>query len=104
MDTENEKKQYSLDISQDQTTITPIHRHKKQTKRLDVFVFYLGSAGSIGFAILVPLLIGIGTGVWIDSKYQTKPTFTLIGLTIGLIISILNLIHTVKRILKKSVV
>lgn len=103
MDTDNEKKQYSLDISQEHTTVTPVHRHQKQTKRLDVFVFYLGSAGSIGFAILVPLLIGIWIGVWIDSHYQTKPTFTLVGLTIGLLLSILNLTHTVKRILKKSI-
>jgi F0F1-type ATP synthase assembly protein I len=43
---------------------------------------------SVGFLVVVATLIGLGIGMWLDSKLGTKPwlafVFTLVGLAAGI--------------------
>ena len=47
-----------------------------------------GRVASIGLLILLSILIGMGLGLWLDSKLGTKPwlvlVFTLLGLAAGI--------------------
>ena len=94
--------QFNLDLSGNRPKITPRKDGTHPRKKVNIVAFYMGSAGSIGFAILIPLLVGIGIGIWLDNKFLTKPQFTVGGLLVGLILSITNLIFTVKKIIKDS--
>ena len=94
--------QFTLDISGKTPVITPRKQTSEPRKNQNFVAFYIGSAGSIGFAIIIPLLLGIGVGVWLDSHFMTKPQFTFGGLAVGLLLSIGNLIVTVRNILKKT--
>ncbi len=58
----------------------------------------------LGFSLVIPLVLGIGGGVWLDKKLLTSPLFTLSGLVAGLVVSaysfyieILPLIKNKKR-------
>ena len=98
---EKDKAQFTLDLSKGKPTLTP--REKKDTKiQGNIFAFYLGSAGQIGFAILIPLLLCLGIGIWLDTHFHTKPQFTLGGIILGFILSFTNLFMTLRQIIKQS--
>jgi len=98
MNSKNTKSQFTIEIKENTTHITPGHTAEKP-KQPSVSWFFIGSAGQIGFAILVPLLLGIAIGIFIDSKLATKPTGVLVGMCIGIILSVINLVRTVKEII-----
>lgn len=45
----------------------------------------LGALGGMGFAIAIPIAIGVIGGSYLDGLAHTKPLFLLIGLLLGLI-------------------
>jgi len=53
-------------------------KHKKS------WIFWIGFStfGLIGWSVLVPTFIGLGLGIWIDQKWPSRYSWTLI-LTIG---------------------
>lgn len=94
------RKQFDLDLTHQTPRIHP--RKKEEPPQKNLMWFYVGASGQIGFSILVPLLIGVFVGVWIDSKYGTKPLWTIIGLGGGFIVSLISLVKTVKDLLKHT--
>ncbi|GAC1448601.1 MAG: hypothetical protein PVSMB4_05950 [Ktedonobacterales bacterium] len=44
----------------------------------------LALLGQVGLTIVIPMLIGLGLGLFIDKKFNTVPIATLIGLLLGL--------------------
>jgi len=40
--------------------------------------------GQVGLTIVIPCLLGIGAGLFIDNRFHTAPIATLIGLLLGL--------------------
>ena len=44
----------------------------------------LALLGQVGLMIVIPLLLGIGAGLFIDHQLHTTPIATLIGLLLGL--------------------
>lgn len=46
--------------------------------------------GIVGWSVAVPMLLGIALGVWIDSKWPSSLSWTLILLLAGLIFGCLN--------------
>ncbi|HET8906800.1 MAG TPA: AtpZ/AtpI family protein [Ktedonobacterales bacterium] len=40
--------------------------------------------GQLGLTVAIPILLGIGAGLFIDSKLRSSPIATLIGLLLGL--------------------
>jgi len=62
-------------------------------------LFYLGYVGQIGFVIALPIAGGTGLGAYLDAKWHTYPKLTMIGLVLGLGISIVNFIAVIKEII-----
>jgi ATP synthase protein I len=58
----------------------------------------LGALGGIGFTIVIPIVLGVILGNYIDGITHTKPLFLLLGLLLGLISGI----YGVYRLLSRS--
>ena len=52
--------------------------------------FGLGMFGLVGWSVAVPTLIGIALGIWIDFKWPSRYSWTLMLLIIGVILGCLN--------------
>ncbi|MCJ7615806.1 MAG: AtpZ/AtpI family protein [Desulfobacterales bacterium] len=52
--------------------------------------FGLGMFGLVGWSVSVPILIGIALGIWIDLKWPSRYSWTLMLLIIGVILGCLN--------------
>jgi ATP synthase protein I len=52
--------------------------------------FGLGMSGLVGWSVTVPTLIGAALGIYIDKRYSSKYSWTLMFLLMGLIIGCLN--------------
>jgi len=51
------------------------------------FFYALSLVLQLGFSMALPLVVGVGGGVWLDQKFNTSPRLTLLGTVLGLIIS-----------------
>ncbi len=52
--------------------------------------FGLGMSGLVGWSVTIPTLIGAALGIWVDKRYSSKYSWTLMLLFMGLIIGCLN--------------
>jgi len=59
--------------------------------------FGLGMFGIVGWSVVIPTLIGIALGVWIDSTWPSQYSWTLMLLIAGLLIGCLNAWYWVRR-------
>ena len=57
--------------------------------------FGLGMSGLIGWSVTVPTLIGAALGIWVDKRYPSKFSWTLMLLLMGLVIGCFNAWHWV---------
>ncbi len=62
----------------------------------------LGFLSSVGIALVVSILIGLGMGVYLDRWLDTRPLFTLIMLLIGVISGFRNVYILTNRELKRQ--
>lgn len=54
-----------------------------------------GSQNYVGL-IVIPVLSGAGLGWWLDKKFQTEPWLFTVLVFLGFIVSIVNLVRSVK--------
>jgi ATP synthase protein I len=59
--------------------------------------FGLGMFGLVGWSVAIPTLVGIALGVWIDLKWPSRYSWTLMLLIIGVILGCLNAWFWVSR-------
>jgi ATP synthase protein I len=59
--------------------------------------FGLGMFGLIGWSVAIPTLVGIALGVWIDLKWASRYSWTLMLLIIGIGVGCLNAWFWVSR-------
>jgi ATP synthase protein I len=52
--------------------------------------FGLGMFGLVGWSVAIPTLLGIALGVWIDLKWPSRYSWTLMLLIIGIVLGCLN--------------
>lgn len=52
--------------------------------------FGLGMFGLVGWSVVVPTLIGVAVGLWLDSRWPGRPSWTLTLLIIGAALGCLN--------------
>jgi len=52
--------------------------------------FSIGMLGVVGWSIAVPMLVGIAAGVWIDQKWPSRFSWTLMLLVGGLVLGCAN--------------
>jgi ATP synthase protein I len=59
--------------------------------------FGLGMFGLVGWSVTVPALIGIALGVWIDERWPSRFSWTLMLLVLGVAVGCLNAWWWVQR-------
>ncbi|NJL81109.1 MAG: ATP synthase subunit [Richelia sp. SM2_1_7] len=59
--------------------------------------FGLGMFGIIGWSIAIPTLLGIALGVWIDTKFPSQYSWTLMLLFIGVVFGCINAWYWIER-------
>jgi ATP synthase protein I len=52
--------------------------------------FGLGMFGMVGWSVAIPTVIGIALGIWIDAKWPSRFSWTLMLLIIGMMLGCLN--------------
>jgi len=73
---------------------------KKYDKDTSIW-FGFGLFGIIGWAVMIPTIIGIAIGVWMDTRYQGGISWTLTFLFIGITLGCLNAWYWIVRERKK---
>lgn len=69
-------------------------RMKEETKK---YLRQVGMASTIGFQLAFSIFIGLGIGLWLDSKLGTLPWLTLIFLVLGIVSGFLSYYRFVKK-------
>jgi len=59
--------------------------------------FGLGMFGLVGWSVSIPTLVGIALGLWIDSRWPSRFSWTLMLLVLGLAVGCLNAWFWVQR-------
>ena len=59
--------------------------------------FGLGMMGLVGWSVVVPTLVGIAIGIWLDNHHREKLSWTLTFMVVGLLIGSLNAWHWVSK-------
>jgi len=70
-----------------------ILRAKRRHSR-DVW-FGLGMMGLIGWSVVIPTLLGVALGIWIDTHHPGLHSWTLMMLAAGLVVGCLSAWHWV---------
>ncbi len=76
-----------------------IRREKGRRPGKASLIFGLGMFGLVGWSIAIPTLIGIAVGVWIDSRWPSQYSWTLMMLIVGVILGCLNAWYWVRTML-----
>jgi len=56
---------------------------------------HIGRYLDLGFQFAISILVGIGGGYWVDSKFDTSPLFLIVGLLFGGTAGFMSLYRTV---------
>ncbi len=99
MSNKKAREQYEL-ILGDNTVAQPVNRVGRKSN--GSVWYYLGFANQIGLSISLPLVLGAIGGGAVDLRMNSRPSFTLLGLLLGFIISIVNFYNIVKKIIRYS--
>jgi ATP synthase protein I len=59
--------------------------------------FGLGMFGIVGWSIAIPTLLGIALGVWIDTKFPSQYSWTLMLLFVGVVLGCINAWYWIER-------
>ena len=57
--------------------------------------FGLGMSGLIGWSVVIPTLLGAAVGIWVDTRYPSRYSWTLMLLLLGLVLGCFNAWHWV---------
>ena len=72
---------------------------KKRKNNFKVF-YALSLAFQLGFLIAVPIVVFLLLGIWADNYFRTQPLLMIIGLLIGFVITIYEVHHLLKPLVK----
>ncbi len=67
---------------------------EKETKKLFRELWYYSS---LSFSIALAIVIGLAIGLWLDTRYDTSPWFTLIFLGLGIIAGFRNIYLAIEK-------
>ena len=60
-------------------------------------LFWVGMFGLVGWSIAVPTMLGVAAGIWIDRRWPSEISWTLMLLFTGLILGCLTAWHWIRR-------
>jgi len=64
----------------------------------DAFWFGLGTIGVVGWSVVIPTLLGVALGLWIDRNWPSHFSWTLMLLLGGVMIGCINAWYWVRKI------
>lgn len=59
--------------------------------------FGLGMFGMVGWSVALPVLAALALGLWIDSRWPSRFSWTLMLLLVGIVLGCLNAWHWISR-------
>ena len=62
----------------------------------------LAVASQFGITLAVSVVLGFFAGQWLDDHLNTSPLFTLIGVLLGLVASVLNTVRLYRALMRKT--
>jgi ATP synthase protein I len=68
----------------------------RQEERPKVW-FGLGMFGLVGWSVAIPTLVGIALGLWIDTTWPSRYSWTVMLLFVGVIVGCVNAWYWIKR-------
>ncbi len=77
-------------------------RIKARGEKDHTFLFGLSIFGIVGWSVVIPTLIGIALGIWIDGRWPGRFSWTLMLLFGGLICGCLNAWYWVSHVSKNE--
>jgi ATP synthase protein I len=63
---------------------------KAKLEGKNVLWYGLGMSGIVGLLVIIPTLMGLYIGIFLDKKIPTSYSFTLMGLLLGIILGCFN--------------
>ncbi|MGA7876116.1 MAG: AtpZ/AtpI family protein [Desulfoferrobacter sp.] len=67
---------------------------KNDTKKL---IKQLGVASTLGLQVAFAIFIGLGIGVWLDSRFGTFPWLALVFMIFGIVAGFLNYYRFIRK-------
>lgn len=69
-------------------TIKSKEKRKVEARKRDRpgIIFGMGMFGLVGWSVAIPTLLFLALGIWIDARYDTRFSWTLMMLSIGIAI------------------
>lgn len=58
----------------------------------------LAKVSGIGWFIVGSIGIGAGVGYWLDSRFDTAPIITLVGLALGIVVAFRGMLGLVRAV------
>jgi ATP synthase protein I len=93
---ENYKKEFSQKIARKE------RRKEKARRNKDKNIWFgLGMFGIVGWSVSIPILLLLAIGIWIDSRWPSRISWTLTLLFIGVVLGCLNAWYWVTKEQKK---
>jgi ATP synthase protein I len=90
--TPTERDEFGRAIERDKRRIARRTRHKGDP------MLGLATLGMVGWSIVVPTLLGIAGGIALDARYpQTRISWTLTLMSVGLVLGVSNAAYWVNR-------
>ncbi|MDX1607020.1 MAG: AtpZ/AtpI family protein [Candidatus Competibacterales bacterium] len=68
----------------------------RRSGRGEVF-FWLGMFGMVGWSVVVPTLLAVALGLWLDRRWPVGFSWTLTLLLLGVVLGCVNAWHWVQR-------
>lgn len=59
--------------------------------------FGLGTMGMVGWAVMLPTVLGLAVGIWLDARSDGTVSWTLTGLVLGVALGCLNAWYWIRR-------
>lgn len=73
-------------------------RHQRARARPDRGLWFgLGMFGLVGWSVVVPTLLGIAAGIWLDKLWPGRLSWTLTLLFVGAALGCMNAWYWIKR-------
>lgn len=73
-------------------------RKVRSRRKSDETVWFgLGMFGMVGWAVAIPTVAGIFLGIWIDTRWPSKYSWTLMLLLLGLVLGCFNAWYWVQK-------
>jgi ATP synthase protein I len=70
---------------------------KARRRKSDSIWYGLGMFGTIGWSVAIPTVIGVALGIWIDTRWPGRVSWTITLLFVGVVLGCVNAWYWVKR-------